>query len=59
LIPTLLIEVHKKMEITGHDIGTGWRVFNKQPAVEFYTVKIWLLVSVLVLERGMSARYET
>jgi len=47
------------MEITGHDIGTGWRVFNKQPAVEFYTVKIWLLVSVLVLERGMSARYET
>ena len=59
MIPTLLIEVHKKMEITGHDIGTSWRVFNKLPAVELHADKIWLVVSVLVLERGNSARYET
>jgi hypothetical protein len=58
-IPAPLIEVLKKKEITGHDIGTSWRVFHKLPAVELHAVKIWLVVSVQLLERRKAARYET
>jgi len=37
------------MEITGHDIGTGWTVVHNPPAVELQAVTIWLTVWVLVL----------
>ena len=46
------------MEITGHVIGTDWTVFHKLPAEGLHAVKIWLVVWVLVRERGTASRYE-
>ena len=47
--PVFLKEVHKKMEISGHDTGSDWTVVYSPPAVEFQAVIIWLAVWVLVL----------
>jgi hypothetical protein len=40
----LLKEAHKKMEITGHDIGTDRTVVYNLPAVELQAVTIWLAI---------------
>ena len=55
----LLEEVLKKLENTEHDIGTDWTVFHNLPAVEFHAVKTWLVVSVLVRDRGTAFGYES
>jgi hypothetical protein len=40
LSPVLFKVAHKKMEITGHDIGTKWTVFYNPPSVELQAVTI-------------------
>ena len=54
LSPVFLKMVHKKIEITGHDIGTDLTVVYNLPAVELQAVTMWLTVWVLVLPCKMT-----